>query len=912
MNGYKFPQYIENTSLWKRTLGKEDWKVARLRKSFFEARNNAAFLLDKIHKDFPDLTIHDITHVDSLWRVADTIIGPNYCINPLEGYILGIAFLIHDAALSYDAADGVTALRNTIEWKDYYAMKPEDMEESEFEKHCDFMTIRALHAKYAEHLLDNRILINGENVFIVGDDLYRRHLKGTIGKIASSHHWEIDEVKLKLREQANPPDDINYESDWEYNEQKLACILRCADAGHIDSGRAPDNVFFNQSLIINKVSRKYWEAQNRLGIVREYNADKTKLLISSDDPFPKENFDAWNVAYDAVVQFDEELKKSNELLKHLSQEGLEFPHQGVVGAESKESLSKHIKTTEDWKPCNFGVHTSNVKMLIEKMGGEQLYGSDNRLLVVMRELIQNARDAIYARSKLDNRYKIDENNIIIKVHEEKENKIIRVEVEDNGIGMSLECIKNYFLDFGKSYWKSTLSRDENPGLLSGQYSSIGEFGIGFYSIFMVAKSVEVITRRYSDGMDAWKVEFPKGLTMSPILSQTKLSTNVSTIVRFELDRNEDIKINVPLPYFKHVGYRNELCLRLEKALSIITIGLDANVMFETDTNCSLIHINILSPMFNKHKWLNGLLSVYPDVIKDLALKFEEIIDDSGRLRGLLLPPECFYGAKISEMPYLETIGGLAANLNFEECNILGYLDGKSYNISRNRVILDNLLLKSLKSWATQKYRRFYNNHIDELTIPTKNIFLQYSELIKYIHLSDSIVQDNTRFLYKKYQENQENKDESLGTLFNLSDIHKKLFSGIFHDPGQICGYEDWEIHIIQANIERDKDSTKSIDQIIEKHTTNTKLRYLFKICFSPESNFEQIIRKYVLMSNLHPFRDGNKRSLRIWVNQMLYQNGCKMIDWDEVNDIDINLNTYYMCCYLERFLSSTYLEKVTN
>ena len=102
-----------NTSLWKRTLGNEkkgnqeyNNQVKLLRDSFLDARKNAEFLLNKIRIDFPNLTVHDITHVDSLWNVADTIIGEEYPINPLEGYILGIAFLIHDAALSYDTAGG--------------------------------------------------------------------------------------------------------------------------------------------------------------------------------------------------------------------------------------------------------------------------------------------------------------------------------------------------------------------------------------------------------------------------------------------------------------------------------------------------------------------------------------------------------------------------------------------------------------------------------------------------------------------------------------------------------------------------------------------------------------------------------------------------------------------------------------
>ena len=147
-------ELAQRTFLWKRTLGSPDEDVRPLRESFLDARKNAIFLLDKIRKDFPNLTVHDITHVDSLWNVADTIIGEEYPINPLEGFILGVAFLIHDAALSYDAVGGKDKLRDTIEWKDAYADGPGDKDEEEFKKECDFAAIRILHAKYAEDILN--------------------------------------------------------------------------------------------------------------------------------------------------------------------------------------------------------------------------------------------------------------------------------------------------------------------------------------------------------------------------------------------------------------------------------------------------------------------------------------------------------------------------------------------------------------------------------------------------------------------------------------------------------------------------------------------------------------------------------------------------------------------------------------
>ena len=189
----------QKTSLWRRTLGSTDAHVAPLRDSFLDARKNAEFLLDKIRYDFENLTVHDITHVDSLWNVADTIIGKDYPINPLEGYVLGIAFLIHDAALSYDAVGGKDKLRATIEWKDAYADGPGEKDEEEFKKDCDFAAIRALHARYAEDILNKKFERDNTTTFyIIGNDEYRTQFGDMIGKIAASHHWSIDDVESNL------------------------------------------------------------------------------------------------------------------------------------------------------------------------------------------------------------------------------------------------------------------------------------------------------------------------------------------------------------------------------------------------------------------------------------------------------------------------------------------------------------------------------------------------------------------------------------------------------------------------------------------------------------------------------------------------------------------------------------------
>src|SRR5262249_44941631 len=69
-----------------------------------------------------------------------------------------------------------------------------------------------------------------------------------------------------------------------------------------------------------------------------------------------------------------------------------------------------------------------------------------------------------------------------------------IEVRDNGIGMSEALLVGPLLDFGTSYWNSPLMSREHPGLASSGFEPQGQYGIGFFSVFMWGGEVKVVTR----------------------------------------------------------------------------------------------------------------------------------------------------------------------------------------------------------------------------------------------------------------------------------------------------------------------------------------------------------------------------------------------------------------------------------
>lgn len=888
----------QQTSLWKRTLGSDDEDVKPLKESFLDARENAAVLLDKIRPDFPNLTIHDITHVDSLWSVADAIIGKNYPINPLEGYVLGIAFLIHDAALSYDAVGGKEKLRKEDVWKDAFAEGPGKLKEDDFLKECDFTAIRAIHAREAKDIMNKTFSSDDMPSFhIVKKASYRHSLGEIIGKIAASHHWSIDEIESKLDIQITPSSEIP--GFWDINAQKLACILRCADAGHIDDGRAPYYIF--RSLNVNGVSLEHWKYQSNLGIVQPYIKDNSKLLITSTSSFKKEDFAAWNVAYEAVKWFDEEIKKSNYLLKTID-DRLVFPRTGVMGASSKEELAKYIKT-EGWQPCSIGVHSSNIKNLIETLGGSKLYGEDNMLLVALRELIQNARDAIHARQKLDESF--DNGKITIRLIEEGDVRYI--EVEDNGIGMSMDCIKHNLLDFGNSYWKSQLSKYENPGLKSKGFISIGKFGIGFYSVFMVAKSVEVRTKRYNKAVeDAQKVEFPKGLTLSPIISDDNtMIASVSTIVRFEL--KDDIELSFKLFHTS---------LSLQKVLSVVVTGLDADVYFEEKGIFQKIHTNIKSLDFDKKEWFGNICFPCPFKIKESVSKMEALIDENGEQRGMILPLEekdsIYQSNDVIAIPCIQTIGGLLSSSNLIHSYggsrpYIGYLDGIENSLARNKMILDESLKKCLQTWIREKY----NNNYDKILTNTR-LAEYYRTFIHFFGFSDIIIIDNLRRIYTVLRSNIDN-----GSLKGLMQIHRYLFMGLQSFAGLIVikHNQEFVLSLLDSQLSGKDFSNTLKEHAIINNDSRKKIERLIDVCDITPIQYEDIIMKYYYIMNEYITLSFDKLAIEVWVNFMLYNLLGKMIDWRKVDGKQLKkamgLGPDELGRCLKQFLSSTYLDEMT-
>ncbi len=104
----------------------------------------------------------------------------------------------------------------------------------------------------------------------------------------------------------------------------------------------------------------------------------------------------------------------------------------------------------------------------------------------------------------------------------------------------------------------------------------------------------------------------------------------------------------------------------------------------------------------------------------------------------------------------------------------------------------------------------------------------------------------------------------IGTVKGLQQIHAYLFGGLYDFAGQIR-----TVNIAKAGFQF------AMAQYLEQTLTNVERM--------PEDSFENIIDKYVEMNVAHPFREGNGRATRIWLDLILKKNLQRCIDWSHVD-----------------------------
>ena len=161
--------------------------------------------------------------------------------------------------------------------------------------------------------------------------------------------------------------------------------------------------------------------------------------------------------------------------------------------------------------------------------------------IFLREIISNASDAIdkiYYKALVDDSITFNVEDYFIKISIEKDNRTIKI--SDTGIGMTKEELENNLGVIAKS--GSLQFKKEND--IKDGYDIIGQFGVGFYSAFLVADTVTVITKAYgSDQAYKWQSKGVEGYTIEPYSKDSYGTDIILTVKENTEDENFDEYLN---------------------------------------------------------------------------------------------------------------------------------------------------------------------------------------------------------------------------------------------------------------------------------------------------------------------------------------------------------------------------------
>ncbi len=217
--------------------------------------------------------------------------------------------------------------------------------------------------------------------------------------------------------------------------------------------------------------------------------------------------------------------------------------------------------------------------------------------IFLRELVSNASDAIdklYFRSLTDQNVGLSRDDFAITITSDQEKRMLML--SDNGCGMTKEELENNLGTIAKS--GSLAFKKENE--CKDDVAIIGQFGVGFYSAFMVSDKVTVISRAYgADEAYRWESTGADGYTIEPcekdsvgteIILQIKANTEEENYDEFL----EQYRIqNLIKKYSDYIRYPIKMDMQRER--------LKEGMQDEYETYTETVTLNSMIPIWRKNK-----------------------------------------------------------------------------------------------------------------------------------------------------------------------------------------------------------------------------------------------------------------------------------------------------------------------
>ncbi len=406
--------------------------------------------------------------------------------------------------------------------------------------------------------------------------------------------------------------------------------------------------------------------------------------------------------------------------------------------------------------------------------------------IFLRELISNASDAmdkIYFNSLTDKKIKIDRDSLEINIKVDNEKKTITI--SDNGCGMTKEELENNLGTIAES--GSNLFKKENK---NDDISIIGQFGVGFYSVFMIADKVEVHSKSYfSNESYVWESSGEDGYTIS---EDNKKTFGTEIVITIKED-TEDYEYSKYLEQYtieelvkKHSNY-----IHYPIKMEVIHKHLKEGSKDEYEDHKEIEVLNSMIPLWKKDKsdikeeeYDDFYTSTYSDYEKPLDVINYKVEGNCSFKSLLFIPshaPYDLYSKDYKRGLQLYSNGVLI----MDRCEDLlpdyygfvrGLVDSEdiSLNISREMLQQDKQLkvmskniekkinseLKNMLSNEREKYEKFFKEFGMQIKMGIYNTYGMVKEDLQDLLLFNSSVEDKMITL-KEYISRLKDKQDKI-------------------------------------------------------------------------------------------------------------------------------------------------------
>lgn len=545
---------------------------------------------------FPEYTDHGTTHLQEVINTADSLITDESwpSITAHDSAAIITSTLLHDCAMHL-SEDGFYSLINkkypkansryfesdidwSQAWLDFFAeakrfdgkrlrsifgddtpvreIPYNKLELNLRDKLLIGEFLRRHHATLAHHIALNGI--PGPNESRVTLESFDRESLDLFGFIARSHNMGLrkaidllEHSKLRVHHNTHVP--------------FVMGILRISDYIQIHNTRAESQLLEIKSLS-SPISKIEWKKHNAIKEINQTHDDPEAIYIDAE---PKDA-----IVYESLSNLFKDIQRELDTTWSIFGEvygrinGLNNLGINIRRVRSSlDSKTKFIKEKRpDFIPKTLRLKTSDTDMV--NLLISPLYG--DKPGVGIRELMQNSVDA--CNELIDFYYKTDEKfedtkniGVTIKlVGSESENKYT-LTISDNGIGMTMSVIENYFLNIGASFRKSDHWKSLHETNGHSSVHRTGRFGIGLLAAYLLGDELHIKTRHVTEdsGYQFSCRQDSDAICVKPI------EFRVGTEITINLSSKYFSKLN-KINYFSREFYWDWYCLSYPKVTRIIS------------------------------------------------------------------------------------------------------------------------------------------------------------------------------------------------------------------------------------------------------------------------------------------------------------------------------------------------------